>query len=159
MRPKIAAGKTTSLRRTSASDHPSTLRGAGLRRTGPRVAVLERLEAAKVPLSHGDVVALLAPAGFDRATIYRNLMDLVSKGLVRRADLGDHVWRFELVRGDRSDHKATEHAHFICTDCGGVSCLPGDSVRVIGGRGRPRALSNGGDVEVQLRGRCDECAG
>src|SRR4051812_24845920 len=98
MKPKLAAGGASS-RGRRATDHPSTLRGAGLRRTGPRVAVLERLEAATAPLSHGEVAAMLTPAGFDRATVYRNLIDLVKKGLVRRADLGDHVWRFELVRG------------------------------------------------------------
>jgi Fur family ferric uptake transcriptional regulator len=133
-----------------------TLRSAGLRRTAPRIAVLQRLESAVTPLSHGDIAERLAPLGFDRATVYRNLMDLVEAGLVTRADLGDHVWRFELV-GDRSKPHAIEHAHFLCTDCGDVACLPDSAVKVVAVRGAPRAVGKA-SVEVQLKGLCDACA-
>jgi Fur family ferric uptake transcriptional regulator len=122
--------------------------------------VLEKLEAAAAPVSHGDIAEQLAPAGYDRATVYRNLIDLVEAGLVTRADLGDHVWRFELVRGqaDRGRPHAVEHAHFLCVACGGVACLPQDAVRILRVRGLPRAVGRRA-VEVQLKGRCDACAG
>jgi Fur family ferric uptake transcriptional regulator len=132
------------------------LRDAGLRRTAPRIAVLERLEQAVAPLSHAEVVDELGTSGFDRATLYRNLVDLVEAGMVTRTDVGDHVWRFELVRGDRSPH-AAEHPHFLCVDCGDVSCLPGDAVTIAPARGVPRAVSKH-KVEVQIKGRCDACA-
>jgi Fur family ferric uptake transcriptional regulator len=124
------------------------------------MAVLERLDAASAPLSHGEVAALLAPSGVDRATVYRNLVDLVEAGLARRSDLGDHVWRFERTRPARAGGggHAANHPHFVCVDCGTVSCLPEGSVRVRGGPGWPRALSRR-LLEVQLRGRCDQCAG
>jgi Fur family ferric uptake transcriptional regulator len=85
-------------------------------------------------------------------TVYRNLMDMVQADLVRRTDLGDHVWRFELHRDG-----GHEHPHFLCVDCGGVSCLPDDSVRLLPTRGAPQAMRSR-EVEVQLRGRCDACA-
>jgi len=107
-------------------------------------------------MSHGEVAKELAPAGFDRATVYRNLMDLVEAGIVVRADLGDHVWRFEVARAGRASHGA-EHPHFVCTECGDVSCLPDGAVRLFGGKGRPRAIAEKA-VEVQVRGRCDGCA-
>lgn len=131
------------------------LRGAGLRATQPRVAVLGRLLSARSPLSHGDVADALAEQGFDRATVYRNLMDLTEAGLARRSDMGDHVWRFDLVR-ETEQHGDEAHPHFICGECGAVECLPEDTVSVKAGRGTPRALKRRG-ISVQVRGVCDAC--
>ena len=72
-------------------------------------------------MSHGDVADRLANQAWDRATIYRNLTDLAEAGLVRRTDVGDHVWRFEAVSGA---HEPGAHPHFVCTECGTVECLP-----------------------------------
>jgi Fur family ferric uptake transcriptional regulator len=132
------------------------LRAAGLRRTSPRIAVLQRLEAATAPLSHGEIAEKLAAAGYDRVTVYRNLSDLVEVGLVTRTDVGDHVWRFELVRPRGKSH-GIEHPHFLCTDCGDVSCLPDDAVTIVPSRDVPRSVSRRA-IEVQVKGRCDACA-
>lgn len=134
------------------------LRSAGLRSTGPRVAVLRRLLTATAPMSHGELTEELAPLGFDRATLYRNLMDLAEVGLVSRTDLGDHVWRFE-IRGDGGVH-GIEHPHFTCTDCGTVACLPGVSVQISASESAPPAslrAAGSTSVEVHLKGRCDDC--
>jgi len=137
-----------------ATELTDALRAAGLRRTTPRIAVLQRLEAAVGPVSHAEIAKKLAPSGYDRATVYRNLIDLVDAGLVTRTDLGDHVWRFELVRHGGKPHAA--HPHFLCTDCGDVSCLPGGAVKIVRAQGVPRAIGSH-DVEVQVKGRCDAC--
>jgi Fur family transcriptional regulator, ferric uptake regulator len=135
----------------SVTERTKTLRDAGLRKTGPRLAVLAVLERAKAPLSHADVAEALANDGFDRATVYRNLIALTEVGLVRRNDLGDHVWRFELVRADAPHERV--HPHFVCTDCGVVSCLPDVTVRIDGERGSVASKA----LEVHLRGVCGEC--
>jgi Fur family ferric uptake transcriptional regulator len=140
---------------TSPRDWTRALHDAGLRRTGPRVAVLEQLEIAHGPLTHGDFVEILAHLGYDRTTLYRNLTDLVAAGLVTRADLG-HLWRFELVRGEGRSH-GSEHPHFFCNDCGKISCLPGVVVKIVSTGGAPRAVANRA-VEIQLKGLCDVCA-
>lgn len=133
------------------------LRAVGLRSTGARLAVLRHLEARRAPVTHAELVGELAPLGYDRATIYRNLMDLTHAGLLSRTDLGDHVWRFELRSPDEAPG-GESHPHFSCTDCGTVACLPGVSVRISSARGHfPRAVRRR-DVTVQLRGRCDRCA-
>lgn len=130
-----------------------TLRDAGLRATTARVLVLRFLHEASGPVSHADVCTALPE--YDRATLYRNLMDLTGAGLVERSDLGDHVWRFELASHDA--HDATAHAHFVCQECGDVSCLPDDVVAVKKQRGMPRALKRN-EVEIVVRGLCDTCA-
>jgi Fur family ferric uptake transcriptional regulator len=139
----------------SVQQYRALLREAGLRTTGPRVAVLEMLEKATAPLSHGDIAEALADSTFDKATLYRNLVDLADAGIVTRSDLGDHVWRFELRRADAQ--RGHSHPHFVCRECGGVSCLSGAVVRLHGVAGAPRAIGKK-DVEVQLKGVCDRCA-
>src|SRR6476620_851300 len=90
------------------------VRAKGLRETPSRLAVLELLRVSDAPMSHGDVADRLASQAWDRATIYRNLTDLAEAGLVRRSDVGDHVWRFEAV----TEGHETAHPHFVCTACG-----------------------------------------
>ncbi len=131
------------------------IRETGLRSTAPRIAVLDRLQRADSPLSHGEITEELMPLGFDRATIYRNLTDLAEAGLVSRVEVGDHVWRFELRQPDATRGER-EHPHFVCNDCGTVACLPSVSVNIRPARGAPRSIV--AEVnEVVLRGRCEAC--
>jgi Fur family ferric uptake transcriptional regulator len=132
-----------------------TLRKAGLRSTGPRLAVLRWLSRSGVPVSHPELFEALADAGFDRATLYRNLVDLAGAGIVRRTDLGDHVWRYELRSSE--DGHVIEHPHFVCTRCGEVACLPGVAVKIVSTGEAPRSV-RARKVAVQLTGRCNECA-
>ena len=103
------------------------LRAAGLRCTAARLWVMQQLIEATSPVTHADVAQTLASQGFDRATIYRNLVELTEAGLVSRIELGDHVWRFELKRPGKTEK---DHPHFVCVDCGEVSCLPAVSVNI-----------------------------
>lgn len=139
-----------------ATELQRTLRAAGLRSTAPRVAVLRALEESPRPVSHSELAELLSDGGFDRTTIYRNLIDLTEAGLARRTDLGDHIWRFERLRPGTEDHSGEMHAHFTCTDCGTVECLPEGAVELSSPDRAPRAISKRA-VEVQLRGVCDSC--
>jgi Fur family ferric uptake transcriptional regulator len=130
------------------------IRDAGLRATPGRLATYQVLRAASSPLTHSDVVAKLELLGLDRATVYRNLMDLTEAGLVSRSDHGDRTWRFEL--GNEGHHPA-DHVHFVCIDCGDVACLDGVDVKLSTSHSAPRSVTER-NVEVQLRGRCDNCA-
>ncbi len=157
--PSMARAKTA----TPAETLRARLRSAGLRVTAPRVAVLQRLEAhgPSGPVTHGVLADELAPEGWDRATIYRNLIDLTEVGLIRRTDVGDHVWRFELLdrsAAGASAHEDREHAHFVCDRCGDVQCLPMESIKLDVGRGAPRSVRKHA-VAIQLRGACDACEG
>lgn len=139
----------------SLADLRTQLRGAGLRATTARLAVLRHLIEHGAPVTHGDVAERLGVQGIDRATVYRNLMDLTEAGLARRTDVGDHVWRFELLAGGRA-HAESEHPHFICSQCGVVECLPGDAVQVKPVRGLSKAARRRG-VQIQVRGVCSSC--
>jgi Fur family transcriptional regulator, ferric uptake regulator len=108
----------------------SLIRGAGLRCTTARLAVLEHMLTATGPQTHAEVSATLDHRGFDRATIYRNLTELTEAKLVTRVDLGDHVWRFEAKRHGGGDGHGGDHPHFVCTSCGEVSCLEDVNVAI-----------------------------
>ncbi|MEO1498347.1 MAG: transcriptional repressor [Planctomycetota bacterium] len=131
-----------------------TLRAAGLRATAARVSVLRRLADVGKPQSHADVVGALADSGFDQSTLFRCLNELANAALVTRLDLGDQVRRFELSNVDGDG--AAEHPHFMCIDCGTLTCLDGFTLKVSPERG-PRRKALGQITEVLLRGRCGAC--
>ncbi len=96
---------------------------------GARLAVMRELLVARNPLDpRSGRRAAGRACGFDRATIYRNLIELSDAGLLLRVELGDHVWRFEARRNDADG--PPEHPHFVCVDCGEVSCLSSVKVRI-----------------------------
>ena len=129
-----------------------TIREAGLRATPARVATLELLHRAASPLTHADVAEHLAERGIDKATAYRNLNDMTDAGLLRRTELGDHVWRFEPI--GEGAHEQADHPHFVCVNCGSVSCL--NEIKLT-----KKSLSTskqfGEITEILLRGHCKNC--
>lgn len=60
------------------------IQAAGLRATTARLATLLVLRDSSASLTHAGVTACLADSEFDKASIYCNLNDLVSVGLLRR---------------------------------------------------------------------------
>lgn len=140
---------------SSPADLRTVIRAAGLRSTAARIAVLQALQRHTTPVTHADLADELVPLGFDKATVYRNLMDLTEANMVSRTELGDHVWRFELRREGR-DHTG-EHPHFLCVDCGEVSCLDDVDVNIAPASGKKNSTI-GKVTEVLLKGHCDRCS-
>ena len=129
------------------------IREAGLRATTARIAILQLLLGQSSPQSHAEVVRLMSPSGVDTATIFRNLNSLARAKLLRRVELGDHVWRFEPIR-DNQHGPDSSHPHFLCVDCGEVICL--EDVKLTASSQRVAELV--GDVsEILVRGHCNQC--
>jgi Fur family ferric uptake transcriptional regulator len=127
------------------------LRAAGLRSTPARIAVLIALQKGSKPQTHAELSERLVPLGFDKATVFRNLTDLTDVELVSRTELGDHVWRFEIRD---PNHDRSSHPHFVCVDCGTVSCmegmnLPDDKQR--------KSLNISRISEILVKGHCLVC--
>lgn len=127
------------------------LREAGLRVTGPRVAVLRLLAQAERPVSHTDVVDTLGSDEWSGSTLYRNLRKMVDVGLARVTNRADGIDRYELSRpGERHDHP-----HFVCEDCGSVACLP--DTRIARRPVDPGWQASVRGATVQLVGLCPDC--
>lgn len=128
------------------------LRAAGLRGTPARIAVMRELRSAVAPMTHSELADRLVPLGFDKATVFRNLTDLSEAELIGRTELGDHVWRFEIL--DPNDPQAGKHPHFVCVECGSVSCL-GDMEFTQASRKRSQEI--GRITEILIKGHCTTC--
>ncbi len=130
------------------------LRATGLKVTPGRVAVMKLLGGTAAALSHAEVVEALGGLA-DRASVFRNLNDLVRVGLLARHDAGDRIWRFRSTE-EAAEHRA--HPHFLCDDCGTLRCLPDVEVVVRSLDSAPKAVRDA-RVDIRLSGRCDACAG
>lgn len=128
------------------------LHQAGLRATQPRIAVLMALQNSAAPLSHSEMLEILGSDDWDPATIYRNLVKLTEVGLAHVVTRAEGMARYALVEGDDAEH---HHPHFVCVDCGRVSCLPEEVVA-------PQKLdgpwaSSLKSATLQYHGECPEC--
>jgi len=90
------------------------LENASLKTTPARLAVLSFLNENSDPLSAESIFDHVAgehsPA--DRATIYRILETFFQKGIIKRLELGEGKYRYELT--------GEEHHHLICESCGKI---------------------------------------
>ncbi len=131
----------------------SIIRATGSRVTPARVRVLSLIKAAHGSLSRSEIERLLCSDEFpdiDGVTVYRVLDWLVSIGLVHKAANAHGVLCFTAAEPN-VEH--SQHAHFRCTGCGGVSCLDiptptapqlPEGFRLLG-------------IEMDIRGECPAC--
>ncbi len=128
------------------------LKAAKLYSTESRLAILEVLAEAGIPLSQDQIARRSDKKHFDKVTIYRTLESLLQVGLVHKAFMEKRAWHFELA------HNCTEHQchpHFTCSNCGDTHCLTEISL--------PMAKSpHQGFIirrqQVRLEGLCPKCA-
>ncbi|MGW0765605.1 Fur family transcriptional regulator [Streptomyces sp. NPDC002671] len=139
----------------TASPTPNTaeqLRGAGLRVTAARVALLETVR-------DGDHLGVEAIASGVRArvghislqAVYEALHALTGAGLVRRIEPAGHPARFEGRVGDN-------HHHIVCRACGvvaDVDCAVGDAPCLTASDDRGFAID---EAEVVYWGTCPDCS-
>ncbi|QGJ70582.1 Transcriptional repressor [Planctomycetales bacterium 10988] len=132
------------------------LREAGLRCTAARLTVMQQLDQANQPQSHKELVDELSLAGFDRTTLYRNLIELEKANLLKRVELGDHVSRFELSSRHEEHAGGDSEVHHLCTHCGVVTCLP--DVKLVFQTEDQKIPPSLGEVsEILVKGTCPQC--
>ncbi|KAA1419278.1 transcriptional repressor [Nocardioides humilatus] len=103
---------------TAAPDFEQLLRGADLRVTRPRLAVLGAVHAHP----HADTDALISAVRADASVegevshqaVYDVLRALTAAGLIRRIQPSGSVARYETRVGDN-------HHHVVCRSCGAIS--------------------------------------
>jgi Fur family ferric uptake transcriptional regulator len=127
------------------------LRGASLRVTRPRVAVLAAVHAHP----HADTDSLIDAVRRDSGdvshqTVYDVLRALTDVGLVRRIQPTGSVARYESRVGDN-------HHHLVCRSCGSIAdvdCAVGDSPCLTASDDAGYEID---EAEVVYWGRCPEC--
>ena len=143
------------------NNHPHTardevrnlLRERGLRATASRLAVLVALYQRKAPMTHDQIMSQLSGAHHDKASVWRILSELSERGILNRMDLGDRVWRYELLGACHDLDQ--NHTHFLCSDCGDVTCLPPLAIEAVSGT-IPEFLKKA-KYQIRIEGTCGEC--
>ena len=139
----------------TASQTPAAaeeLRGAGLRVTAARVALLETVRDG----DHLDVEAIASGVRerighVSLQAVYDALHALTAAGLVRRIELADGPARFERRVGDN-------HHHVVCRLCGAVAdvdCAVGDAPCLTASDDHGFSID---EAEVIYWGLCPDCS-
>lgn len=131
-----------------------TLREAGYRSSGPRMAVVETLGRHGCLQTSAEIADRLRSEGRDVgvATVYRALELLEGLGLLHRLETGEGPARYEPA------HPSGEHHHhLVCERCGRVIAFEDQGVERSMGRLARRLdfLVEGHDIV--LRGKCTTC--
>ena len=124
----------------------------GIHPTAMRLLVLEYLLDNRTAASLGQLEREFYRS--DKATLYRTLKTFEKKGLIHGVNVGGTTV-YLLCRENCSEEGHFDvHPHFFCTVCAKTICLPQTKM--------PRFdLPEGFDlheINLILKGRCDECA-
>ena len=134
-------------------DVEQLLRGADLRVTRPRVAVL----AAVHDHPHADTDTIISTVrdeigDVSTQAVYDVLRALTTAGLVRRLEPAGSVARYESRVGDN-------HHHVVCRTCGAITdvdCATGDTPCLTASDDHGYVID---EAEVTYWGLCPDCAG
>jgi Fur family ferric uptake transcriptional regulator len=137
---------------TTTGEFEQMLRGAALRVTRPRLAVLGAVHA----LSHGDTESIIAAVRRDlpqvsHQAVYDSLHALTANGLLRRIQPSGSVARYESRVGDN-------HHHVVCRSCGviaDVDCAVAERPCLTASDDRGYSID---EAEVIYWGLCPNCA-
>jgi Fur family transcriptional regulator, stress-responsive regulator len=137
---------------TSSPDFAQLLRGAGLRVTRPRVAVLDAL----AELAHADTESVIGAVRRDlpevsHQAVYDSLRTLTAAGLARRIQPTGSVARYEVRVGDN-------HHHLVCRSCGAITdvdCAVGEIPCLTASDDHGYVVD---EAEVIFWGTCPACA-
>ena len=127
------------------------LRDAGLRVTGPRVAVLRALAAH--PHADTDTLAEAARADLGSVStqaVYDVLRALTDSGLARRIEPAGSPARFEIRVGDN-------HHHVVCRHCGAITdvdCAVGERPCLAPSEAHGFVID---EAEITFWGLCPDC--
>lgn len=131
-------------------DCKDELKKADLKVTPGRLAVIKFLERVKSP---ADVDTIIEEVGkvedLDPATIYRILDAFLSKGIVKRIELGEGKYRYEIERH--------HHHHLICSNCGRIEDIEGEYLKDIENKIRVKRRFQVKSHSLEFFGLCRNC--
>ncbi len=137
---------------STSLDYENLLRGAALRVTRPRVAVLSAVYAHP----HADTDSIISAVRSDlgevsHQAVYDILRALTSAGLVRRIQPSGSLARYESRVGDN-------HHHVLCRSCGAIAdadCAVGATPCLTASEDHGYTID---EAEVIYWGLCPECS-
>lgn len=129
------------------------LKLCGIKVTPKRLGVINFLESQSHPVTATNIlenIKKLFP--INKVTLYR-MLDLFEEKMIlikHRAD--DRSFRYCLNNSTKE-----AHCHFLCTECGSMSCLSPEMIGIDSDKIRS-FVSRLSNIEIRLDGICKECA-
>ncbi|NJK96900.1 MAG: transcriptional repressor [Bacteroidales bacterium] len=124
-----------------------------VKKSSPRVAIIQALQSSLNPLSQVDVKEKMG-ALYDRITFYRSAQTLLDAGIIHRIVAENTVVKYALNHCDHGHRHVTDHVHFFCTKCCLLLCL--NEVKV-----KSYQLPEGFAIfqsNVVIHGLCNQCS-
>lgn len=98
-------------------------RHKNIKKTTPRVAIVEILLGADTPLSENEVKDKMG-CMYDRSTFYRSIQTLLDAEIIHRIIVDNTTVKYAVNKLGYGEIKSNKsHAHFYCRKCNSVSCL------------------------------------
>lgn len=124
-----------------------------LKKTSPRVSIIEALQTSLNPLSEAEVKEKMG-ACYDRITFYRSAQTLEEAGIIHRIVADNTVVKYALNHCEKGHQHATDHVHFYCTKCNALVCL-----KTV--KNQTYELPDGftpSQCDVIIKGMCNNCS-
>lgn len=139
-------------KKTKYIDAAKVLENKNLRKTAPRIAIIEILQRSDIPISENDIKTQMGVL-YDRITFYRSVQTLMDAGIIHRIVADNVTVRYVFNHFDGEHTYESNHIHFFCKKCHSVLCLNDIEVQ-------PYLLPSGFEIEecdVMMKGTCNNC--
>jgi|WetSurMetagenome_2_1015567.scaffolds.fasta_scaffold08330_3 Fur family transcriptional regulator, ferric uptake regulator len=123
-----------------------------LKKTSPRIAIIQALQTSQNPLSESEVKEKMGQL-FDRVTFYRSVLTLEKTGIIHRIVADNTLVKYALNHGEKGCGCNTNHIHFYCTKCNMLVCFKEVKTHQYK---LPHGFSFN-QCDVLIKGLCNEC--
>lgn len=131
-------------------DCEDELRKADLKVTPARLAVIKYLESVKNPTDVDTIIeSVEKKENVDPATIYRIINTFFEKGIIKRIELGEGKYRYEIA--------GNHHHHLICTNCGRIEDIEGEYLKDMENKIRSKRGFLVKSHSLEFFGLCKNC--
>lgn len=124
-----------------------------LKKTSPRLAMIEALQSSGLPLSEQEISELMG-SHYDRTTFFRSMQVLVDSEIIHRIVVDKLLVKYALNHFEKTNKHQGDHAHFFCSSCKKLICLE----EIHPGPYRLPAGFQTQESEVIIKGLCNKCS-
>jgi len=128
------------------------LRNHNLKKTSPRVAIIDALQSSPLPMGEDEISNVMGSHS-DRTTFYRSALTLEDAGILHRIVIDKLFVKYALNEGQHHNAVRLNHAHFFCNHCQKLICL----VNIHPGPYRLPEGFQSQAPEVMNKGICRKC--
>ena len=123
-----------------------------IKKTAPRVAIIQVLKRYNHPLSENEIRNEMGSL-YDRVTFYRSMQRMAEVGILHKIVVDNVTIKYALNDCSQNACDHNSHAHFFCKKCSKLICLGAFKTRVV--------LPNGcvgEESELLVKGICSNCS-